>query len=37
MLAWTLTWLVDMGVGVADDVDAESPCFHGPNIFGLLI
>jgi hypothetical protein len=37
MLTWTLTWLVDMDVDVADDVGTESPCFHGPNIFGLLI
>jgi hypothetical protein len=29
MLKWMLTWLVDMDVVVVDDVDAESPCFHG--------
>jgi hypothetical protein len=33
---------VHMYVNVADDVDANSPCFYGPvssgpNIFGLLI
>jgi hypothetical protein len=33
---------VDMDVDMADDVDVDSPCFHGPvssgsNIFGLLI
>jgi hypothetical protein len=32
----------DKGVDMTDDVDADSPCFHGlvssgQNIFGLLI